>query len=621
MEESPEHEEGKVIYRRLDLDEPEISLFARTAASLRGFYQNLVPTLTPLLFGFGALLFLVFLLGFFSEREINNVEQGVTELQARQTEKVELFFDLSVAAYRLNNEARVQSSRIKRNEFGPIFEGPLNDARRQLRELFPRFNRQPFSQHEQWQILQQELETYLKTTEDIENYDENGFVQFRDIRKQFEILEGDIKQSQALAIDEALKLRSIASRRVRVLWTIALMLGAFVVVATVWEVQRRYNQTRRSYEVIQRERRFSSQILEGMVSAVAAIDSRGRICSANAPFFEIFSNVKIGDEIGPGINPASAHKMLEAAYYPPAKAGVYRGRWKIDELKNEKATSRTFDLYVSPLEIDGEAGHIITLVDVTEAADTENELRRKEALAAVGQATAQVAHEIKNPLGSIRLGVSMLRDMTKDKASISTINLVDRGIDHLQKLIMDVTQFSRQKPLTLVEVDLHSLIDESLDLVANLILDNKTPIERLYSSAPLIGEFDEDQLRQVFVNVIANAIDASEEGQPVVISTRHIEREVEDIFSSATEGVTPMTRQPFVQIVITDNGCGMDEETQKNIFKPFYSTKAKGTGLGLAIVKRIVEKHEGSITLKSEVGIGTSFTIELPVRENFEVVV
>jgi signal transduction histidine kinase len=132
--------------------------------------------------------------------------------------------------------------------------------------------------------------------------------------------------------------------------------------------------------------------------------------------------------------------------------------------------------------------------------------------------------------------------------------------------------------------------------------------------------FDEDQLRQVFVNLLANAIDASETNSPIAITTRQVERDVEDIFASARDGIVPTIKKPFVQIIITDNGCGMDEKTLERIFEPFYSTKAKGTGLGLAIVKQIVENHEGTIEIKSEVNVGTSFTIELPlnnVNENF----
>src|SRR6185436_4791206 len=147
-----------------------------------------------------------------------------------------------------------------------------------------------------------------------------------------------------------------------------------------------------------------------------------------------------------------AMKMLEVASGNRVDKAAYRGRW-VCPPNQEGEQERTFDVYSSPLAIDQAHGQIVTLVDATEAAEAERGLRRQEALAAVGQAAAQVAHEIKNPLGSIRLGVAMLRDMTRDREAITTIDLVERGIEHLSKLTLDVTQFSRRRQLSLAETD------------------------------------------------------------------------------------------------------------------------------------------------------------------------
>src|SRR4029434_2656879 len=163
---------------------------------------------------------------------------------------------------------------------------------------------------------------------------------------------------------------------------------------------------------------------------------------------------------------------------------------------NDGLGEKTFDVYSSPLAIDGDQGQVITLVDATQAAESERVLRRNESLAAVGQATAQVAHEIRNPLGSIRLGVSMLRDSVSDAEGLHTIELVERGIKHLSKLVVDVAQFSRRKTLEQANVDLKSLINHSLDLVADKINEKETPIEKRLVSEKLVGHWDFDQLRQ-----------------------------------------------------------------------------------------------------------------------------
>src|ERR1044071_7101045 len=151
------------------------------------------------------------------------------------------------------------------------------------------------------------------------------------------------------------------------------------------------------------------------------------------------------------------------------------------------------------------------MVDATEAAESERTLRRSESLAAVGRATTQVAHEIRNPLGSIRLGVSMLRDSVNDRDALNTIELVERGIKHLNKLVVDVTQFSRQKELERSTVDLHESLERSIDLVTDKIMEKNATGERRFAGGAIVGHWDAYQLRQVFGNVIANAVDASQE--------------------------------------------------------------------------------------------------------------
>lgn len=620
MLDASEKKNGKVIYKRRDYDlSKEQVERRRLSEQVKNIKQGLTPSFVPLFLGFTTLLAIVFLLGTLSEIEIDKIQSDVTNLQFRQSEKFRFYDDVDRAFHNLNNEARIRAEGKKRGELMPPLEIKLNKARSELRDLFPQFDRQPFSQDEHWQALKTKLESFVKSTENLDTWDINGFVQFRDITNQnLPELHKKIRNEQGAVSTEIDKRKAFASRRVRTIWIAGLSIGLVVVGVTLWEVQRRFKQSKLSDQTARRERRFSTQMLRGMVSAVAAIDSEGRIRSANAPFFDIFPDVDVGEELQSSEELEIKARLVAAANMTPVKTSAYRGRWKLDDLKTAYGVSKTFDLYVSPLEIDGEEGHVITLVDVTEAVEAESELRRKTALAAVGQATAQVAHEIRNPLGSIRLGVSMLREMTDTEDAISTINLVDRGIDHLQKLVVDVTQFSRQRPLQLRGVNLHGLLEQSIELVANKINEKQTPVEKFYTNENVTGEFDEDQLRQVFVNLLANGIDASEMSAPIAITTNLITHEVEDIFASARDGITPTVKKSFAQVIITDSGCGMDEEIRKRIFEPFYSTKAKGTGLGLAIVKQIVENHEGTIDIKSEVDVGTSFIIELPLNGEHE---
>jgi len=349
-----------------------------------------------------------------------------------------------------------------------------------------------------------------------------------------------------------------------------------------------------------RERTFTTQLLQGMVSAVAAIDNDDRIRSANAAFFRIFPNASIGASVLEKLGRDDAMKMLETVTAIRVAKATYHGR-SIAQVEEE---DKSFDVYSSPLAINGDRGQIVTLVDATEAAESERTLRRSESLAAVGQATTQVAHEIRNPLGSIRLGVSMLRDSVTDPEALNTIELVERGIKHLNKLVVDVTQFSRQKELERSSVDLHESLERSIDLVTDKIREKNAIVEKHFAGRSIVGQWDPYQLRQVFVNVIANAVDASHENSEVLISTELLPTEMDGNGQPARH---------YARVTIADHGRGMDKATRDRIFEPFFSTKKRGTGLGLAIVKQIVEQHGGRISVDSEPGKGSKFRIDLPV--------
>src|SRR5689334_13382961 len=312
-----------------------------------------------------------------------------------------------------------------------------------------------------------------------------------------------------------------------------------------------------------RERTFTTQLLEGMVSAVAAIDEEDRIRSANAAFFRIFPNASIGASVLERFASDDAMKLLETVTAIRVNRATYHGRF----LAQVEGEDKTFDVYSSPLAIDGDRGQIVTMVDATEVAETERTLRRSESLAAVGQATTQVAHEIRNPLGSIRLGVSMLRDSVTDEDALNTIELVERGIKHLNKLVVDVTQFSRQKELERSSVDLHESLERSLDLVSERIQEKNATVEKEFADGTITGQWDAYQLRQVFVNVIANAVDASQEGAPVRIST--------ELIAPSSDG-NGRAGRVYARVIIADQGKGMDQTTRERIFEPFFSTKKRG---------------------------------------------
>ena len=511
---------------------------------------RLDPALAPLVAGFALVLLLIFVLGNLSVRRIESTSSEALNLGQSFAARNTILLELRVALTRLDNEARDRMGAQARREIRPPLDLRLDTARNQVADILPQIDHLPLNEMPKWRKFRDDLAAYIELTRDKDRYVQEGFVKFRDVDAELNQIVGDLTSEQRQIFQRAQDLQLSATRTIR-LWNVfALLAGLLVAVATTWQVQRRFRQTRQSTEAARREREFNNQMLEGMVSAIAAIDRQDRIRSANTVFMRIFPRAAIGASIHDEIASPEGVKLLEAATASHVEVSTYRGRWNLDQEEGLV----TYDVYSSPLEIDGEHGQILMLVDVTEAAKTETALRRSESLAAVGAAAAQLAHEIKNPLGSIRLGVEMLRQYTTSAEAEKTISLVERGIQHLNKLVVDVTQFSRRRQLDLASADLQEVIESSIELVADRVRDKQTSIETKFDERRIRGRWDSEQLREVFVNLLANAIDASEPQSPVEISAELIHSD--DVLRPLDMG--PSANGDRARVVITDHGSGID---------------------------------------------------------------
>ena len=601
-------DEGRVVYSRPEDAGGGGRRRARGWATGAG-RDTLWGALVPLLVGFALLVGLVFGLGVLSEREVGQTSFDTRADEGRLTAMTSTLLKLRLALSRLDTEARLRA-RVEAgtsNVIRPPSDLRLRNERGGVEGLLPEFDRLQLKDAARKRAVRERIDSYIAITKSLDEYSLKGFPAYRDLDEELTSMMSEVSDARAAIAEQRLDAIKSARRQIGLLMWLAALTGLVVATATFLEVWRRFRQMRRGYEELRRERQFSTQMLEGMPLAVSAIDQRDRIRSANAAFFDVFPDAQINASIHDKFTGPEGLRLLASATSTRVNRTVYRGRFRMPAVGDGK--EHAFDVYSSPLEIEGERGQLLTLVDVTEAAEAEQVLRRQEALAAVGQAAAQLAHEIKNPLGSIRLGVAMLRDMTRDREAITTIDLVERGIEHLSKLTLDVTQFSRRRALTLSEVDLSDLMSDSLDLVAEKIQEKRTPVERSFPEEPLRGRWDEDQLRQVFVNLLANAVDASPSESPVTV-TAGLAEVAAGVRRNGESGKTVSG----ARVRIEDRGEGMDEQTRARIFEPFYTKKKKGTGLGLAIARQIVEQHGGQIRVESEPGRGTSFTIELPLN-------
>jgi two-component system NtrC family sensor kinase len=226
-------------------------------------------------------------------------------------------------------------------------------------------------------------------------------------------------------------------------------------------------------------------------------------------------------------------------------------------------------------------------------------LIQSEKLWSLGQLSASIAHEINNPLAGILTFTRLLQreaerdvpDGERRREIVRNLRLVQRETERCSAIVRNLLDFARERPMELKDVDLNAVVNESLQLVGHQIAMLGESVEkRLDALPPVHGDFG--QLRQAVVNVALNACEAMTRGGKLTIATR------------APDG--------GVELAISDTGPGIASEHLPRIFDPFFTTKEKGTGLGLSVVYGIVQRHQGTIEVKSDPGKGATFTIRLP---------
>src|SRR5213079_2527907 len=255
-------------------------------------------------------------------------------------------------------------------------------------------------------------------------------------------------------------------------------------------------------------------------------------------------------------------------------------------------------------------GALMVLTDITAIKRLELQIRRSDRLASLGTLSAGMAHEIKNPLVSLKTFAQLLPERYQDSDFRDTFsNLIGHEIDRIDSLVNQLLRFARPAKPVLKPMHVHEVLEKSLQLVGHRLYQKEIKLTRAWQADVDTIRADADQLEQVFLNFFLNAMDAMKRGGELHVTTE---------IHAATEWVTAISgtngdSHEILRVSIRDDGEGIRKEDIAHVFDPFFTTKDYGTGLGLSVVHGIIQEHSGQIEVESEPSKGTAFHILLPL--------
>lgn len=228
--------------------------------------------------------------------------------------------------------------------------------------------------------------------------------------------------------------------------------------------------------------------------------------------------------------------------------------------------------------------------------DAQERLVRSEKLAVIGNMAGYIAHEIRNPLVTIGgFARSIARETADNKTIKNSAEIIIDEVSRLEKILAVVMDFSKVAKPAKVKTQVNEIVDNTISLMESYFKNIGIDVVKKYESMIPDIVVDQDQIRQVFLNIFKNAAESMQNGGKLIVGTTK--------------------EDEYVRIDITDTGVGMDADTIENIFTPFYTKKREGTGIGLAVSQKIVDDHEGFIKVKSELNQGATFSIFLPLKK------
>ncbi len=386
-------------------------------------------------------------------------------------------------------------------------------------------------------------------------------------------------------------------------------------IALVADVIEARNEARKLLRQVLDDQRFKEFILESIPGGLVTVDLHGQMTTVNHA-----AQVMLGyhpyEIIGQPAQKLFPSRILHHVIH----TGVPQRETLT--VAGEHGQDRTFDATFLPLRDDRDQviGTLVTLSDVTLVRRLEEEKRRLDRLASLGEMAASVAHEVRNPLASIKTSMQMLLDdLVGDVPSVDgnttagqidddmldSVRVVLKEVERLDSIVRDLLLFSRPRSFHPVECNVVEICERVLSLIANRCAGANVVVHRAYLNAPTVL-VDIAQIEQVLLNLCINALQAMHEGGILTISCQARQVPATDLLTRASS---------WLEITVSDTGTGIAPDQIERIFQPFYTTKAHGIGLGLPISRRLVEDHHGALTVESKPGYGATFTIQLPLPD------
>lgn len=345
---------------------------------------------------------------------------------------------------------------------------------------------------------------------------------------------------------------------------------------------------------------FVTVLSDSLSCAVVVFNDQHKVTGFNLRA-EQLTNAAASQVIGQGI------ESLPEPLQSPVKQAFATGQADHAQfmLRNGKGERISISASATPLWDDGKiSGCVLVANDITAVRKWEGNMRRLDRLHSVGTLSASMAHEIKNAFVAVRTFVDLLLEKQQ---GLELGELVRQELGRIEALVGQMLKFSGPPRPAMTSIHLHFVLGKSMLLVQHLLEEKKIQMTRAFGASTDAMEGDADQLEQAFLNLFFNAIDATDAGGRLEISTESLPA------NTTIEGLTA-NGQPYLKVVIRDSGVGIPAENMLRLYEPFFTTKSEGTGLGLAITRRIIHEHQGTITVQSEPDKGTAFTLVFPTR-------